>query len=59
MKAAAVLVQDTAYRPCEDEPFMNERQTEYFRQKLLQWKAKRSLEEIIASAWNWAQKTPA
>jgi DnaK suppressor protein len=26
------------YRPSEDEPFMNERQLEYFRQKLLSWK---------------------
>ncbi|MEO1550952.1 MAG: RNA polymerase-binding protein DksA [Pseudomonadota bacterium] len=29
---------DTDYRPAEDEPFMNERQVEYFRQKLLDWK---------------------
>jgi DnaK suppressor protein len=27
-----------SYRPGEDEPFMNERQLEYFRQKLLSWK---------------------
>ena len=26
------------YRPSEDEPFMNEIQTEYFRQKLLAWR---------------------
>lgn len=26
------------YRPRDDEPFMNERQKEYFRQKLLVWK---------------------
>src|ERR1700735_372684 len=26
------------YRPREDEPFMNERQLEYFRRKLLAWK---------------------
>jgi DnaK suppressor protein len=38
MKAAAVLVQESAYRPHEDEAFMNERQLEYFRQKLLDWK---------------------
>jgi UDP-glucose 4-epimerase len=25
----------------------------------LRWKAKRSLEEIISTAWNWAQKTSA
>ncbi len=30
------------YRPTEDEPFMNERQRAYFRQKLLSWK-----EEIL------------
>ncbi len=30
---------DADYRPAEDEPFMNERQLEYFRQKLLAWKA--------------------
>ena len=38
MKTATVLVQETEYRPSEDEPFMNERQLEYFRQKLLNWK---------------------
>lgn len=27
------------YRPSEDEPFMNDRQVEYFRVKLLDWKA--------------------
>jgi DnaK suppressor protein len=27
-----------SYRPGDDEPFMNERQLEYFRQKLLSWK---------------------
>lgn len=26
------------YRPTDDEPFMNERQRAFFRQKLLQWK---------------------
>jgi len=30
---------DTGYRPAEDEPFMNERHLEYFRQKLMTWKA--------------------
>ena len=33
---------DANYRPSDDEPFMNERQQEYFRQKLLDWK-----EEIL------------
>jgi DnaK suppressor protein len=27
------------YKPSDNEPFMNERQREYFRTKLLQWKA--------------------
>jgi DnaK suppressor protein len=38
MTAAAVLVDGNAYRPTEDEEFMNERQLEYFKQKLLNWK---------------------
>ncbi|MGB3406836.1 MAG: RNA polymerase-binding protein DksA [Jannaschia sp.] len=37
MKAETFLPND--YIPAEDEPFMNERQTEYFRRKLLSWKA--------------------
>lgn len=37
MKAEVFL--DDDYRPAEDEPFMNERQTEYFRRKLNDWKA--------------------
>jgi DnaK suppressor protein len=37
---AVVLEGD--YKPSEDEPFMSERQIEYFRQKLLNWK-----EEIL------------
>lgn len=37
MKAETIL--DTDYHPAQDEPFMNERQTQYFRQKLLNWKA--------------------
>jgi DnaK suppressor protein len=42
MTAASVLSKDKSYRPSEDEPFMNDRQLEYFRQKLLAWK-----EELI------------
>lgn len=38
MKAAAVMAEVTNYRPSEDEEFMNERQLEYFKQKLLAWK---------------------
>lgn len=29
---------ESDYRPSEDEPFMNDRQREYFRNKLLAWK---------------------
>jgi len=32
------LVLPESYRPNESEPFMNERQQEYFRRKLLAWK---------------------
>jgi DnaK suppressor protein len=38
MKSATVQVEAVEYRPAEDEPFMNERQMEYFKQKLLNWK---------------------
>ena len=37
MKAEVFLPDN--YTPAEDEPFMNERQLEYFRRKLLNWKA--------------------
>ncbi|MGB3554917.1 MAG: RNA polymerase-binding protein DksA [Jannaschia sp.] len=37
MKAENFLPAD--YTPAEGEPFMNDRQTEYFRRKLLAWKA--------------------
>ena len=40
MKAEVFLPDD--YRPAEDEPFMNDRQLEYFRRKLIAWK-----EEIL------------
>ncbi len=37
MKPESFLPDD--YRPAESEPFMNERQLEYFRRKLLAWKS--------------------
>ncbi|MGB1235612.1 MAG: RNA polymerase-binding protein DksA [Planktomarina sp.] len=37
MKSEVFLPDD--YRPAEDEPFMNDRQTEYFRRKLNAWKS--------------------
>ncbi|KQV56515.1 MULTISPECIES: RNA polymerase-binding protein DksA [unclassified Caulobacter] len=42
MQTATVLVEKSDYRPSEDEPFMNDRQLEYFKNKLLAWK-----EEIL------------
>jgi DnaK suppressor protein len=41
----AVLDKSKIYRPSDKEPFMNERQREYFREKLLAWK-----EEILKEA---------
>jgi DnaK suppressor protein len=40
MKSADMI--DEAYRPSDDEPFMNDRQREYFRRKLVIWR-----EEIL------------
>ncbi|QOL80333.1 RNA polymerase-binding protein DksA [Pseudooceanicola spongiae] len=43
MKAESFLEDD--YRPAEGEPFMNERQLEYFRRKLLSWR-----EDLLADS---------
>jgi len=37
MKAEVFLPDD--YKPADDEPFMNERQVEYFRRKLMNWRS--------------------
>ena len=39
---AAIFDKNTLYKPSDKEPFMNERQREYFRRKLLAWR-----EEIL------------
>ncbi len=44
------------YRPSEDEPFMNERQREYFRRRLIQWKEE-ILRESRETLHNLAQET--
>ena len=44
-KAAIVEPTDRLYRPTDKEPFMNERQREYFRLKLLDWR-----EDILKEA---------
>jgi DnaK suppressor protein len=38
MKTATVLMDKADYRPSEDEEFMNERQLEYYKKKLMVWK---------------------
>ena len=38
MSVASVSTDETDYKPSDDEPFMNQRQLEYFKQKLLDWK---------------------
>lgn len=38
VQATASVQIDKDYRPSDDEPFMNERQLEYFKQKLQRWK---------------------
>ncbi len=38
MTAATVLSEALGYRPSDDEAFMNERQRDYFKQKLNAWK---------------------
>jgi len=54
MKAETFLPED--YRPAEDEPFMNDRQVEYFRRKLNAWKtdlmddSKNTIEGLQGSA---------
>ncbi|PZX26439.1 TraR/DksA family transcriptional regulator [Rhodobacter capsulatus] len=56
MKAETFLPDN--YRPAEDEPFMNERQLEYFRRKLMAWKSElleqslETLEGLAESARN-------
>lgn len=56
MKQEVILSDD--YTPAEDEPFMNERQVEYFRRKLLNWRAelqsdsKDTIEELKDSTRN-------
>ena len=54
----ALLDKNKTYRPSDKEPFMNERQREYFRHKLLSWKdeilkeAKETLAHLQAESEN-------
>lgn len=51
---------ETGYHPTEDEPFMNERQREYFRRKLIQWKQEiiRESHETLATLQNENENHP-
>ena len=55
---AAVL--DSEYHPTDQEPFMNERQKEYFRRKLLNWKEDilREGRETLAALQNESENHP-
>ncbi|MCS6921167.1 RNA polymerase-binding protein DksA [Elioraea thermophila] len=48
------------YRPSEDEEFMNPMQLEYFRQKLLRWRAEllREADETLSSLQNGGLQEP-
>ena len=58
MKPEIFLPDD--YRPAEDEPFMNERQLEYFRRKLLAWKEDilNGSKETLAELANGSRSMP-
>ncbi|WP_112662479.1 RNA polymerase-binding protein DksA [Microvirga flavescens] len=51
---------DEGYRPTEDEPFMNERQREYFRRKLIRWKGDilREAQETLAALQSESENHP-
>src|SRR3954452_12165511 len=51
---------DDGYRPSEDEPFMSDRQRDYFRRKLLHWKDEilRESRETLAALQNENENHP-
>ena len=59
-RMATAVTLDNDYRPSEDEPFMNERQRQYFRKKLLAWKDDilREARETIANLQNDSENHP-
>ena len=56
----ATMTLAAAYRPSDDEPFMNDRQREYFRRKLLAWKEEilRESRETLAALQNESENHP-
>ena len=51
---------DEAYRPSDEEPFMNERQREYFRRKLMSWKSEilREAQETLVALQTESENHP-
>lgn len=51
---------EKVYRPSDDEPFMNERQREYFRNKLLAWREDvlKDVEETLQRLQDTIEKHP-
>ncbi len=51
---------DDSYRPSDDEPFMNERQRDYFRRKLIKWREDllRESRETLAALQNENENHP-
>jgi DnaK suppressor protein len=51
---------DEAYRPTDEEPFMNERQREYFRRKLMTWKSEilREAQETLVALQTESENHP-
>lgn len=58
MNTAAAVKLPEGYRPSEDEEYMNERQLEYFRQKLVAWKqellneSRETMEHLKEENWH-------
>lgn len=59
MASASGMVND-GYTPSDDEPFMNDRQRDYFRRKLVQWKDEilRESRETLATLQNENENHP-
>jgi DnaK suppressor protein len=58
--AMASMMIEAEYRPSDDEPFMNERQREYFKRKLVAWKDEilREARETLATLQNESENHP-
>jgi DnaK suppressor protein len=56
----ASMMIEAEYRPSDDEPFMNERQREYFKRKLVAWKDDilREARETLATLQNESENHP-